>query len=84
MNNAPFTDSWHANDTLWRIRELACDDLLRVMAQLPPADSSKHDLCKADFMDPARRATFHMIFIRKRVGDGELRWHIHQVQFEEH
>lgn len=80
--NPSFKDSWHGNDTLWRIRELCVDDILRVLARLPPANESKHELIRADYLDPAKKATYHMTFIRKR---GEVhpdfRWFIHQVEY---
>lgn len=76
-----FSDSWHKNDSLWRIREIPFETLMHLGANLPPPQESKHELARADCLDPIRRCVFHVIWIRRKSLDGTWRWFIHQVEF---
>lgn len=78
--NARFSDAWHKNDTLWRIREIPVDAMVGVILQLPPADQCPYEFGKADFMDP-ERGSYHMIFQKKEPRKGKWAWFIYQVQF---
>lgn len=80
---AQFTDSWHKNDTLWRIRELPVDALYDAMEQLPAPDTCKFDLVKVELVHPGK-GTYIWIFNRRRLESGPPAWFIHQVEFHAH
>lgn len=76
-----FDDTWHKNDTIYRIRDLSCESLCKVMAELPSASdwTFKGDLAEVKAIDPVNGAKYAVTFQRRDIGARSWRWFLYQV-----
>ena len=79
-------DTWHANDSIYRIREISVESLFKVMAQLPSAaDWTGTALVEVAAIDPVHQVKYAVTFQRRPLTDDgrDYRWFFYTIVREE-